>query len=234
MNHDFILKQIKGFPHFNLVKRFLEAGYVDNGVFHNTSEGTPQGGLLSPLLANIALHGMEEVLGIYYARYENKRGITYASRGKYRMVRYADDFLIFAQSKEDILKIRDILQPYLDERGLILAEDKTFIKHISEGFDFVGFNFRQYKNKDGLICINKPSKSSIEKFKMKIDEICKSCYGNNVGVLIRRLNPVIRGTANYWKHVVSKKVFGAMDDYIWHKVYRFLRRLHGNKGKKMD
>ena len=113
-----------------------------------------------------------------------------------------------------------------------MAEDKTFIKHISEGFDFVGFNFRQYKNKDGLISINKPSKSSIEKFKMKIDEICKSCYGNNVGVLIRRLNPVIRGTANYWKHVVSKKVFGAMDDYIWHKVYRFLRRLHGNKGKK--
>ena len=122
-----------------MLKDFLEAGYVDNGVFHNTSEGTPQGGLLSPLLANIALHGMEEVLGIYYVRYENKRGITYASRGKYRMVRYADDFLIFAQSKEDILKIRDILQPYLDERGLILAEDKTFIKHISEGFDFVGF-----------------------------------------------------------------------------------------------
>lgn len=67
---------------------------------------------------------------------------------------------------------------------------------------------------------------------MKIDDICKSCYGNNVGVLIRRLNPVIRGTANYWRHVVSKKVFCAMDDYIWNKIYKFLRRLHGNKGKK--
>ena len=232
LNHDFILKQIKGFPHYNLVKRFLEAGYVDNGVFHNTLEGTPQGGLLSPLLANIALHGMEEILGISYARYENKRGITYASRGKYRMVRYADDFLIFAQSKEDILKVESILQPYLDERGLVLAEDKTFIKHISEGFDFLGFNFRQYKTKDGLLCLNKPSKDSINKFKMKIDDICKSCYGNNVGVLIRRLNPVIRGTANYWRHVVSKKVFCAMDDYIWNKIYKFLRRLHGNKGKK--
>ncbi|WP_298523337.1 group II intron reverse transcriptase/maturase [uncultured Methanobrevibacter sp.] len=232
LNHEFILKQIKGFPQYNLVKRFLEAGYVDNNVFHNTVEGTPQGGLLSPLLANIALHGMEEALGISYRPFNTKDGVMYKTKGNYRVVRYADDFLIFARSKEEIMKVESILEQYFEERGLILSKEKTFIKHISEGFDFVGFNFRQYKTKDGLKCFSKPSKDSIKKFKMKVDEIVKDCYGSNVEVLINWLNPVIRGTTNYWRHVVSKEVFYAMDAYIFKKVYRFLCRMHSNKGKR--
>ena len=232
LNHEFILKKIRGFPHYNLVKRFLEAGYVDNNVFHNTVEGTPQGGLLSPLLANIALHGMEEALGISYKPTNTKNGVTYVTKGNYRVVRYADDFLIFAQSKKEIMKIESILKQYFEERGLILSKEKTFIKHISEGFDFVGFNFRQYNTKDGLKCFSKPSKDSIKKFKMKVDEIVKSCHGHNVEVLINKLNPVIRGTANYWRHVVAKETFYAMDNYIWKKTYEFLGRLHNNKGKR--
>lgn len=232
LNHEFILKQIKGFPHYNLVKRFLEAGYVDNNVFHNTVEGTPQGGLLSPLLANIALHSMEEALGISYSSVNTKDGVMYVSKGNYRVVRYADDFLIFARSKEDIMKVENILEQYFEDRGLTLSREKTFIKHISEGFDFVGFNFRQYKTKDGLKCFSKPSKDSIKKFKMKVDETVRDCYGNNVGVLIYRLNPIIRGTANYWRHVVSKEIFSAMDAYIFKKIYRFLHRTHNNKGNK--
>ena len=232
LNHDFILKQIEGFPHYNLVKRFLEAGYIDNDVFHNTEEGTPQGGLLSPLLANIALHGMEEALGISYRPINTKDGVMYRPEGNYRMVRYADDFLIFARSKEDIMKVEDILKPYFEERGLILSKEKTFIKHISEGFNFLGFHFRQYKTKDGLKCFTKPSKESIKKFMLKVDDIVKSCYGSSVEVLINWLNPVIRGTANYWRHVVAKEVFYAMDAYIFKKVYRFLSRMHKNKSKK--
>lgn len=143
LSHDFILEQIHGFPHFNLVKRFLKAGYVDNGAFHNTYEGTPQGGLLSPLLANIALHGMEKALGIRYryrTRIKNDEIYEFTeSMGDYRVVRYADDFLVFAQSKDEIMEAFELLKLYLDERGLILSEDKTHITHISEGFDFSRF-----------------------------------------------------------------------------------------------
>ena len=121
LSHEFILSQIRDFPHYNLVKRFLEAGYVDNGVFHETIEGTPQGGLLSPLLANIALHGMEKALGISYKEYTNQT----IPKGNYRMSRYADDFLIFAKTKEDIEKVPKLLENYLNERGLILSEEKN-------------------------------------------------------------------------------------------------------------
>ena len=175
---------------------------------------------------------MEEALGISYKPTNTKNGVIYETRGNYRVVRYADDFVIFAQSKEEIMKVESLLKQYFEERGLILSREKTFIKHISEGFEFVGFNFRQYNTKDGLKCFSKPSKDSIKKFKNKVDEIVKSCYGNNVEVLINKLNPVIRGTANYWRHVVAKETFYAMDNYIWKKTYKFLGRLHNNKGKR--
>lgn len=141
LSHEFILKQIRDFPHYNLVKRFLEAGYVDNGVFYETHKGTPQGGLLSPLLANIALHGMEDTLEISYKKYVRNRNGTisenFIPQGKYRISRFADDFLIFSQNKEDIKNIPTLLEPYLSDRGLILSKEKSKISHISEGFNFL-------------------------------------------------------------------------------------------------
>ena len=194
LSHDFILEQIKGFPLEKLVEKFLKAGYVDNNVFYDTIEGTPQGGLLSPLLANIALNGMEKTLNISYNKITRNNGkIYYATKGTYRMVRYADDFVIFAKSKEDIEALYDILNPYLEDRGLTLAEDKTRITHISEGFDFLGFNFRRYKTFDGFIHLSKPSKDSIRQFKAKVHEICKQTHGQSVDVLIKRLNPALIG-----------------------------------------
>ena len=226
LSHEFILSQIRDFPHYNLVKRFLEAGYVDNGVFHETIEGMPQGGLLSPLLANIALHGMEKALGISYKEYTNQT----IPKGNYRMSRYADDFLIFAKTKEDIEKVPKLLENYLNERGLILSEEKTKITHLSEGFNFLGFNFKQYK--DGISRI-RPSKDSLKKFKQEVDYIFKSSYGHNVGVLIHRLNPLIRGTANYWRYAIfGIKDLSKMDNYIWNKTFNFLNRLHPNKSWK--
>lgn len=178
LDHDFILKQIKGFPLYNLVGKFLKAGYVDNNVFYQSETGTPQGGILSPLLANVALNGLEELLGINYTKYEDKNGkITYHAHGDYRVVRYADDFVIFAKSRKDIENVRDLLAPYLKDRGLELAEDKTRITHICEGFDFLGFNFRRYKTKDGFIHLNKPSKDSIKNFKSKIALVFKKHHG---------------------------------------------------------
>ena len=230
LSHDFILQEIKEFPLKNLVEKFLKAGYVDNNVFHNTKEGTPQGGLLSPLLANVALNGMEKILNISYSKLIRKNGdVTYVSKGKYRMVRYADDFVIFAQNKEDIDALFEIMNPYLEDRGLTLAEDKTRITHISDGFDFLGFNFRRYKTFDGFIHLSKPSHNSIKQFKSKVSEICRRHHGHNVDDLIKHLNLLIIGTANYWKPSVAKKIFSKMDHFIWGKVFQFLKRLHSNK-----
>jgi len=233
LSHDFILKQIKGFSLYRLIEKFLKAGYVDNDVFYSTNEGTPQGGLISPLLANMALNGMEEILKITYNKKTDKNGyVSYVTKGKYRMVRYADDFVIFAKSKEDIEEIYDIIDPYLKERGLQLARDKTSITHISKGFDFVGFNFRRYQSKEYFVYLNKPSDSSVREFKSKVAEICKQLHGQNVDVLIKRLNPLIRGTANYWKPSATKKTFSNMNYYIWNKIFKFVKRLHPNKPMK--
>lgn len=230
LSHDFILKQLKGFPYINVVKRFLEAGYVDNGAFNETEEGTPQGGILSPLLANIALHGMEQALNISYKKTTIKKQggetETFYPKGDYRIVRFADDFVVFAKSKEDIMRVYELLEPYLNERGLILAEDKTRITHLNEGFNFLGFNCRRYKDRITRI---KPSKESIKKFKDNIREIFKDAHGNNVDKLIFRLIPLIRGTANYWRYSVIHDVFSDMDYYLWNKIYKFLRRMHPNK-----
>jgi RNA-directed DNA polymerase len=236
LSHEFILSKIKGFPLIKLVGRYLKAGYVDNGVFNKTMSGTPQGGILSPLLANIALTGLEEYLNISYKKRTQKQygkdKEFYKTIGKYRVTRYADDFVIFARNKEDIEKVPKLLENYLLERGLVLAEDKTKITHLSDGFDFLGFNSRQYNTYKGIKCLIKPSKDSIKSFKVKISERVRLNYGNNVDNLIKSLNPLIIGTANYWKPTVAKKIFSDMDYYIWNKIYKFLRRLHPNKGWK--
>jgi len=232
LSHSFILKQIKGFPSYKLVEKFLKAGYVDNNVFYNTEEGTPQGGIISPLLANIALHGMEEILNITYRKAKIRGEVSYLTKGKYRMVRYADDFVIFAQNQEDIEALYDILNPYLKDRGLSLAEDKTKITHISQGFDFLGFNFRRYETKDGDKHFVKPSKASIKHFRAKIAERFKLLRGQNADKVIKSLNPLIIGTANYWKPSSAKKIFTKMDHYIWETTVRFLKRMHPNKPMK--
>ena len=113
-----------------------------------------------------------------------------------------------------------------------LAEDKTKITHILEGFDFVGFNFRRYESRKSVIHLVKPSNNSIKSFKSKVAEICKACHGHNVDVLIDRLNPLIRGTTYYWKPSSASKIFSKMDNYIWQKVFKFIKRLHPNKSIK--
>lgn len=229
LDHNFILNQIKGFPYIKTVERFLKAGYIDNEQYYPNEKGTLQGGLLSPLLANIALTGLDKCLGIYYTKRNHESDYeSFVTHGKYRSVRYADDFLIFAQTKEEINKVYDILEPYLEDRGLILAEDKTSITTIYDGFDFLGFSTRMENNKK---CIIRPSKESVKEAKAKISNIFQMMNGHNVGELISVLNPVIDGIAEYWKPLCSSKIFGEMDTYIWKKSMKFLKRLHPNKNK---
>ena len=231
LNHDFILKQIDGFPQSEVIAKWLKAGFVDNSVFNETEEGTPQGGVISPLLANIALHGMEGALGIKYR--SNNRNIS-----KYALCRYADDFVIMCPTKEDAENLYPLLSDYLTERGLTLAEDKTRITHAEDGFNFLGFNVRRYnatKCKKGQApkqvkkLLIKPSKESVKALRAKISEIFGNAKGANAEALIGRINPIIIGTANYWKPVVAKESFVQIDHYTWEKVKRWINRSHPNK-----
>lgn len=226
LNHKYIMDCLKGFPAKETIYKWLKAGYVDNNSFNNTEFGTPQGGLVSPLLANIALHGMEEELDV---RYYLDSGHYILARDSVGVVRYADDFVIVCKTREQAKSMYEKLKSYLDKRGLTLANDKTKVTHISEGFDFLGFNLRQYKSNKGMQLLIKPSKESVKKGRETIKNVFIQLRGKPVGDLIRKLNPIIRGIGNYWSSQVAKKTFGKMDNYIWIKVRKHLKILHPNK-----
>ncbi len=228
IDHKHLLSTIGNFPGRKLIEKWLKAGYVDNKVFHAQEAGTPQGGIVSPLLANIALHGMEKTLGVKY----NCRG---ESLGKRIIVRYADDFVILCQTKEDTESSRKDIEEFLKIRGLELSPDKTNICHITEGFDFLGLNIRHYKvknTKTGYKLLIKPSKKFLQKTRNDIREIFLNQSGERVGNLIGKINPVIRGKANYLKKYVSSEAFGRLDDYLFKRSVRFVKRTHPNKNKK--
>lgn len=135
INHEHLMDTLKDTPGRALVRQWLKAGYVEEGVKHDTPAGTPQGGVISPLLANIALHGMEEALGI-------TRRANFSIVGNRALVRYADDFVVLCESREDAEEVIRTLKVWLKERGLELSEEKTRTVHLTEGFDFLGFNVR--------------------------------------------------------------------------------------------
>ena len=226
INHQFLLDTIGPAPGRELIKQWLKAGYVDKDVFYETETGTPQGGVISPLLANIALHGMEKALGVTH----NVRGWIHGPRA---VVRYADDFVVFCESKEDAEQAKNTLREWLGLRGLILSEDKTRIVHLTEGFDFLGFNIRHYNNpstsKTGYKLLTKPSKESVITIRKKMRKIWLQGRGANVPTLISKLNPIIRGWANYFRTGVAKETFDKLDEWLFHKELRFARRNHPNK-----
>jgi len=231
LSHEHILAKIGKFPEESLIEKWLKAGYVDNETFHETERGTPQGGVISPLLANIALHGMEEELGVEY-RYD-KNGGNAGYRLKTQsvgIVRYADDFVILTQTQEQANSMYEKMTEYLHKRQLTLSMEKTKITHIEEGFDFLGFNIRQYKkNNKKRILLIKPSKDSIKKTKATIKEACARKKGRPVGELIQELNPIIRGTGYYWNKVASSNVFSEVTNYVWIKTRKLLNQQHHMK-----
>ena len=229
LNHKYIMDCLTGFPAKETIHKWLKAGYVDNNLFNNTDSGTPQGGLVSPLLANIALHGMEEELGVKYHRNKEHHKLAINSVG---VVKYADDFVIVCKTKEEAINMYQKLKPYLNKRGLTLANEKTKVTHISEGFDFLGFNLRQYKTNKGMRLLIKPSKASIKKAMQTIKNVFIQLRGKPVGELIKKLNPIIRGIGNYWSSQVAKKIFNKIDNYIWIKIRKHLKLLHSNKSFK--
>ncbi|MEM9008519.1 MAG: group II intron reverse transcriptase/maturase [Cyanobacteria bacterium P01_F01_bin.86] len=227
INHTFLLNQLGHFPARGLIAQWLKAGYLEDGVFHSTAAGTPQGGIISPLLANIALHGIEAALGIHrYAQGTVKKGI------RRRVIRYADDFVVFCQSPQEAEQTQIDLQRFLRLRGLRLSEEKTRIVHLSEGFDFLGFNIRHYCSRTtrlGWKLLIKPAKKSVSAFRAKLKQTFKRLHGSNARCLIKVLNPIIRGWANYYRGVVSSETFQKLGSDIFWKLRRWISKTHPTK-----
>ncbi len=228
IDHDFLLKQIGNFPAREWIKQWLKSGVMEE---HNkvlsTTRGTPQGGIISPVLLNVALHGMEEALQVKYDR----RGCT-DREGDYVIVRYADDFLVMARTKEKCQKAKEKLSEWLQQRGLKLSDEKTKIRHLKEGVDFLGFNVRQYRNPNrrrGHVTLVKPSRESQRRFKREVKYLWRKALGIPLLQVIRKINSKITGWGNYYRHVVSNKVFSKLDSWMWVRQARYSVRMHSQK-----
>lgn len=227
IDHEFLMKTLGNFPARKLIYQWLKSGYVDKNTFNPTEAGTPQGALISPLLANVALHGMEQSLGIKY----DKRGQIIGNR---IVIRYADDFVCLCETQEDALVVIEHLNKWLETRGLKLNQDKTKIVHITEGFDFLGFNVKHYRDnsrKSGYKLLIKPNRQAIKNIKLKIKQVWLKYQAQDVKTIVARLNPIIRGWANYYKVGVSRKVFESLDAWMYIKARRYVKRMHPKKNE---
>lgn len=203
------------------LKKQLKAGYMENNAFHDTESGTVQGGLNSPTLANMALDGVENLLQKHFGRKIKTHLIHF--------IRYADDFIITARSKETLEnEVKPLLAAFFKTRGLRLSEEKTIITHIQEGFNFLGQTIRKFKDK----LIIKPSDKSIKSVLEKVKTICNENKQATDELIIKQLNPIIRGWANYHRHVVSSFTFGKVDSKIFEILWRWAKRRHPNKGRR--
>jgi RNA-directed DNA polymerase len=212
----------------SILKQFLKAGYVFEHQLFPTEAGTPQGGIISPILANITLDGIEKILEDKY--HTNKSGrinSNHAAKYKVNFSRYADDFIVTAKTEEIAKEVKELIKVFLKDRGLELSEEKTLITHIKDGFDFLGWNFRKYNGK----LLVKPSKKSIDKITEKISNTIDSGKTWKQEVLIDTLNPIITGWANYHRSVVSSEIFHKMDHKIWNMLWHWAKRRHPNKPK---
>jgi RNA-directed DNA polymerase len=210
-----------------ILKEFMKCGYVYDRQLFPTNEGSPQGGVISPTYANMTLDGMEPmILAKYWA---NKKGIINVRHNsqKVHVVRFADDFVVTANSREVLEDIKDMIIEFLGQRGLELSAEKTVITHINDGFDFLGWNFRKFNGK----LIIKPSSKSINKVTQTISELIHNSRTVLQEQLIYRINEVTRGWANYHHSVCSKKAFALMDHRIWEILWKWAKRRHPNKNK---
>lgn len=220
INHKWLLRHIP--LDKEVLRKWLRAGIVHKGMFQSTEEGTPQGGVISPTLANLTLDGLESQL-------KKHLGIKRSARLKVNVVRYADDFVITADSPDILEKeVRPWVEQFLAVRGLELAPEKTRIVSIDQGFDFLGWNFRKYGEK----LLIKPSKKNAQAFYRKVREIIRGHHGDSQDHLIYRLRPVLRGWAQYHQPVVAKATFHRLDAKIWYLLWRWARRRHQKKGAR--
>jgi RNA-directed DNA polymerase len=225
--HDHILTMLGSFPARGLVKGWLKAGVIEDKRFAPTEEGVPQDGVISPLLLNIALHGMEQAAGVRYWKTGRNAGQT--ATGSPVLVRYADDLIALCHTRDEAMEVKARLAEWLEPRGLVFNEDKTRIVTLDEGFDFLGFNVRRYEDRKLLI---KPSKAAVRAIRERLRTELRSLRGTNAQAVLIRLNPIIRGWSAYYRGVVSSETFSALDDYVWKLTYKWATYGHPNKSRR--
>ena len=222
ISHDWLITNI---PMDKVIlQKWLKSGFVWQNQWFPTEAGTPQGGIISPTVANMTLDGMESKLREHFG----EPGSQKSKKSKVNLVRYADDFVITGASKEVLMEAKSLIEEFLRKRGLSLSPEKTKIVHIEKGFDFLGWNVRKY---DGKLLI-KPAKKNVQAFLRKIRAIIKANKQAKQENVIELLNPVIRGWANYHSNQVAKETFNKVDCVIWKQLWSWACRRHPNKGAK--
>jgi RNA-directed DNA polymerase len=224
IDHSRLLEAIGSFPARGMIRDWLKAGVFETGKgFAPTEEGTPQGGVISPCLLNVALHGLEEAAGVRYHT-GSRAGQTVA--GCPIVVRYADDMIALCHSQRQAERVKAQLAEWLAPRGLVFNEDKTTIVPLTRGFDFLGFTFRRYPN--GKL-LTTPSGKAVKRLKLRLANEMRSLRGSNAKAVIARLHPIVRGWSAYYRSVVSSKTFSDLDDYMWRLTYKWAKHSHPNK-----
>ncbi|GET36331.1 RNA-directed DNA polymerase (Reverse transcriptase) [Microseira wollei NIES-4236] len=246
IDHEALLNKLNTFPTIRRqIRAWLKAGVMDNMQYFDTSLGTPQGGVISPLLANIALHGMEERIKQYADTLPTRSGKGKRdNRRSLSLIRYADDFVILARDITVIQRCREIISEWLKGMGLELKPSKKRIAHTlhrygqeEPGFNFLGFKVQQfptgkYHSKQGFKTIITPSK---EKQKVHYDQIAKEIEAHKSApqeALIKRLNPLIKGWANYYSTAVSSEAYRDLDDLTYQKLKAWAKRRHPRKSRE--
>lgn len=247
IDHDHIINTLRewSIPNWALeiIMKMLKAGIMETFVKQEVIEGTPQGGILSPMLANVALTSLDEFCKQEFGWLTSTR--TRNEGRRFRMnpiTRYADDFVILGRTKDECTEIKQGVTEHLGTIGLTLSNEKTSITHINDGFDFLGFNFRRYepdgrqrstyKGKTGSQLLITPQKEKVLKFLEGISETLKKMRTQPQHKVILKLNPKILGWGNYYRRVVSKETFSKADYEIWWKLWRWCKRRHPTKGSK--
>ena len=223
ISHPFLLSQLGTFPARDLVAGWLTAGVVEDGRLTPTREGTPQGGVISPCLLNVVLHGMEDAAGVRYLR--SGTDAAHTAAGSPVLVRYADDLVVLCHSRHQAEQAKARLAAWLAPRGLAFNEDKTRIVALEEGFDFLGFTVRRYRGK----LLIKPAKAAVRRIRERLRTEMRSLRGTNAQAVIARLNPVVRGWSAYYRTAVSSEIFVALDHYLWKLTYKWAKHSHPNK-----
>ncbi|ATW30681.1 group II intron reverse transcriptase/maturase [Candidatus Williamhamiltonella defendens] len=222
ISHDFLINTI---PMDKVILgKWLKSGLLDRGTFYTTNGGTPQGGIISPTLANMALDGLEAELRQVFGYSGTAKG----NKHKVHYVRYADDFVITGISHELLeSRVKPLVEGFMAKRGLRLSQEKTGIIHISEGFNFLGQNVRSFNGKFLIT----PAKKNLTNFLKKMRTTIKEERSSSAWKLITKFNPIIRGWVNYHRHVVAKKTFSKIDHLIWQVLWKWCLRRHPKKGK---
>ncbi|WP_373482572.1 group II intron maturase-specific domain-containing protein [Acetobacterium sp.] len=213
----------------DVLKKFLKAGYLFEGKLFPTTEGSAQGGIISPTIANMVLDGMEDAIAQkFWPSKKGRNEVKDTHRNGVNVIRYADDFIITAYSETTAREIIKVIEEFLSIRGLVLSSTKTKITTIHQGFDFLGWNFRKYSGK----LIVKPSLKSTQKLVSTLSQEIKNGTSSAQSQLIRRLNQILRGWTNYHQPVCAKETFGKIDHVLWEMLYHWAKRRHRNKSKQ--